>query len=68
MRKLFYFQIINVFFVSLIAGSAFRALSDIISSPTSIITLLGTSIPTTGSFFTNYVMLQGEGGNAFQGL
>ncbi len=58
--KFFYFQVVNVFFVSLIAGSAFGALDDLISSPMSIVSLLGTSIPKTGFFFTNYVMLQGE--------
>eukprot|EP00053_Salpingoeca_punica_P016854 m.160744 g.160744 ORF g.160744 m.160744 type:complete len:699 (+) comp17056_c2_seq5:91-2187(+) len=56
--KMYNFQIINVFFVSIIAGSVFDAISNIIDSPTSIITLLGESIPRTGIFFTNYVMLQ----------
>ena len=60
MEKYYYFQVVNVFFVSLVAGSAFNALGNIIDSPTSIISLLGESIPRTGYFFTNYVMLQGR--------
>ncbi len=52
-------KVVNVFFVSLIAGSAFDQLSSLIGSPMSIVSLLGDSIPRTGYFFTNYVMLQG---------
>ena len=58
--KMYLFQLVNVFFVSIIAGSAFNAISDIISSPSSILSLLGEAIPKTGLFFTNYVMLLGE--------
>eukprot|EP00048_Salpingoeca_helianthica_P000283 m.40568 g.40568 ORF g.40568 m.40568 type:complete len:766 (-) comp10358_c0_seq2:92-2389(-) len=57
-RKLFYFQVVNVFFVSLIAGTVFSALGDLVESPESILTLLGEAIPRTGVFFTNYVMLR----------
>lgn len=58
MRKLFYFQVVNVFFVSLIAGTVFTAINDLASSPESVLTLLGEAVPRTGVFFTNYVMLR----------
>lgn len=44
LSKLFYFQIVNVFFVSLIAGSFFKESKAIIDKPSSIISLLGSSV------------------------
>eukprot|EP00047_Mylnosiga_fluctuans_P021995 m.111903 g.111903 ORF g.111903 m.111903 type:complete len:645 (-) comp9099_c0_seq3:778-2712(-) len=61
MTKYYWFQVVNVFFVSLIAGSAFNAISDIISSPFSVFSLLSEAIPKTGAFFVNYIMLQAFG-------
>ena len=48
----------NLFFGSLVAGSLFGELNALIAHPTSIITLLGMSVPGTGIFFMNYLMLQ----------
>eukprot|EP00730_Choanoeca_flexa_P008182 TRINITY_DN12454_c0_g3_i11.p3 TRINITY_DN12454_c0_g3~~TRINITY_DN12454_c0_g3_i11.p3 ORF type:complete len:110 (+),score=20.99 TRINITY_DN12454_c0_g3_i11:1309-1638(+) len=59
LAKLFYFQIFNVFLASLIAASFITVAEDIANDPGSIVSLLGRSIPRTGTFFTNYVMLQG---------
>eukprot|EP00051_Salpingoeca_urceolata_P019697 m.290607 g.290607 ORF g.290607 m.290607 type:complete len:786 (-) comp19469_c2_seq2:178-2535(-) len=55
--KLHFIFVVQVFFVSLIAGAAFDAVSDIIDDPSSIVTLLGESIPRTGVFFINYIIL-----------
>eukprot|EP00054_Salpingoeca_dolichothecata_P014176 m.79523 g.79523 ORF g.79523 m.79523 type:complete len:798 (+) comp20860_c0_seq3:205-2598(+) len=55
LQKLFLFQVVNVFFVSIIAGSLFEDTSAITDDP---VGLLGNSIPKTGIFFTNYVMIQ----------
>eukprot|EP00051_Salpingoeca_urceolata_P024318 m.425744 g.425744 ORF g.425744 m.425744 type:complete len:717 (+) comp20220_c0_seq3:144-2294(+) len=57
MTKLYLFYLINVFVVSLLAGSVFDQLDPIIEDPSSIISLLGNSVPTTGIFFTTYVMI-----------
>eukprot|EP00045_Choanoeca_perplexa_P014893 m.178189 g.178189 ORF g.178189 m.178189 type:complete len:877 (+) comp16830_c0_seq1:105-2735(+) len=58
LAKLFYFQIFNVFLASLLAASFLSVAEEIIDDPPSIFDLLGQSIPRTGTFFTNYVMLQ----------
>lgn len=55
-ERLFYY--INVFFVSIIAGSLLSGITQIIEQPTEIINMLGTSIPKTGTFFTTFVMLR----------
>eukprot|EP00051_Salpingoeca_urceolata_P034709 m.26301 g.26301 ORF g.26301 m.26301 type:complete len:709 (-) comp8172_c0_seq1:47-2173(-) len=57
MNKLYVFYLVNVFFVSLLAGAAFDQMKAIIDSPTSIVNLLGEAVPRTGVFFTTYVML-----------
>eukprot|EP00730_Choanoeca_flexa_P008176 TRINITY_DN12454_c0_g1_i1.p1 TRINITY_DN12454_c0_g1~~TRINITY_DN12454_c0_g1_i1.p1 ORF type:complete len:666 (+),score=162.36 TRINITY_DN12454_c0_g1_i1:270-2000(+) len=64
LAKLFYFQIFNVFLASLIAASFISVAEEIANDPASIFELLGQSIPRTGTFFTNYVMLQAFGGFA----
>eukprot|EP01120_Amphizonella_sp_Union-15-10_P011592 TRINITY_DN4957_c0_g1_i1.p1 TRINITY_DN4957_c0_g1~~TRINITY_DN4957_c0_g1_i1.p1 ORF type:complete len:389 (-),score=40.50 TRINITY_DN4957_c0_g1_i1:27-1193(-) len=53
----FLFLIFNVLLVSLIAGSIFRVLEDMIQNPSSIPTLLALSIPAQGIFFINYVLV-----------
>jgi calcium permeable stress-gated cation channel len=58
-KKLFIFQVVNVFFVALVAGSVFGSINEI-SSLSSAINLLGSAIPRTGTFFTTYVMIQSE--------
>eukprot|EP00002_Diphylleia_rotans_P001178 TRINITY_DN10651_c0_g1_i1.p1 TRINITY_DN10651_c0_g1~~TRINITY_DN10651_c0_g1_i1.p1 ORF type:complete len:737 (-),score=121.95 TRINITY_DN10651_c0_g1_i1:103-2313(-) len=56
--KFYGLQIFNVFFVTLIAGSVFDSLSDIIDEPSDILDLLGSSIPQVSSFFMVYILLQ----------
>ena len=57
LRKLFEFQVINVFFVSLISGSFFNEAKALVDDPARIIELLAESVPTTGNFFISYVIL-----------
>lgn len=61
-RKYFIFQVVNVFLIMVLSGSVFNSISDIIDNPTSIVSLLATSLPRVSNFFINYVMLQGLGG------
>jgi len=62
----FYFQVFNVFLVSVISGSIFDSLSSIISSPTSVVDLLGQSLPKVSNFFINYIMIQSFTGFSLQ--
>mmetsp|Transcript_18688 Transcript_18688/g.31106 ORF Transcript_18688/g.31106 Transcript_18688/m.31106 type:complete len:755 (+) Transcript_18688:110-2374(+) len=64
MAKYFVFQVINVFFVTIIAGSIFTALSTIIENPSSAVEILAKSIPLQSSFYINYVMLLSMQGHA----
>ncbi|KAI7841239.1 hypothetical protein COHA_005076 [Chlorella ohadii] len=56
--KYFIFQVITVFFGSFIAGSFANQIRQLVKSPGSILTVLGTAAPQTAIFFTTYVMLQ----------
>lgn len=58
--KMFWFQVINVFLVSLIAGSLFDIADDLRLNFRGTLDLLGESIPRVGTFFTTLVMLRGE--------
>lgn len=49
---------INVLLVVTIAGTVFTSIGQIIKSPTSIVSLLATSLPTVSNFFVNYLILQ----------
>jgi hypothetical protein len=51
----FLYSIANVYLM-LLAGSIFNALSDAIDNPASIITLLGSALPTVSNFFINYML------------
>ncbi|CAM9257016.1 unnamed protein product, partial [Ectocarpus fasciculatus] len=51
----FLYSIANVYLM-LLAGSIFNALNDAINDPSSIITLLGTALPTVSNFFINYML------------
>eukprot|EP01147_Barroeca_monosierra_P009382 gene9382-1630_t len=56
--KLFWFQVINVFLVSLVFGSVLPIIDDLRDNPSALIDLLGSSIPRTGLFFTSLVMVR----------
>eukprot|EP00808_Paulinella_micropora_P003253 g14400.t1 len=58
LRYLFYFQIINVFFVSLISGGVWSEFKRLVSNPDELLTLLATAVPRAALFFASYTMLQ----------
>ena len=52
------FQVINVFVTSLITNSLFDTFEELYEKG-GVLDFLGTVIPSSGIFFTDYVMLQG---------
>eukprot|EP00730_Choanoeca_flexa_P002732 TRINITY_DN11153_c0_g1_i2.p1 TRINITY_DN11153_c0_g1~~TRINITY_DN11153_c0_g1_i2.p1 ORF type:complete len:844 (+),score=179.00 TRINITY_DN11153_c0_g1_i2:133-2664(+) len=62
MTKLVWFQMINVYAVSIIAGSILDIAGELSHDPRALWELLGQAIPRTGTFFTTYVMLRGLSG------
>jgi hypothetical protein len=62
----FLFQVFNVFLVFLISNSIFDQISGFVDHPTSIVSLLGDSLPKVANFFTNYIMLQAFAGFPLQ--
>eukprot|EP00049_Salpingoeca_infusionum_P023655 m.13257 g.13257 ORF g.13257 m.13257 type:complete len:735 (-) comp5926_c0_seq1:942-3146(-) len=63
LRKTFWFQVINIFFVSTVLGTALSLLAYVQSnSPLSILQLVGTTMPRTAVFFTQLVIFRCKGG------
>eukprot|EP00045_Choanoeca_perplexa_P009585 m.92709 g.92709 ORF g.92709 m.92709 type:complete len:881 (-) comp14957_c0_seq1:70-2712(-) len=62
MSKLVWFQMINVYAVSIVAGSILDIADELSHDPRALWDLLGRAIPRTGVFFTTYVMLRGISG------
>eukprot|EP00611_Tribonema_gayanum_P022095 TRINITY_DN4374_c0_g1_i2.p1 TRINITY_DN4374_c0_g1~~TRINITY_DN4374_c0_g1_i2.p1 ORF type:complete len:303 (-),score=119.84 TRINITY_DN4374_c0_g1_i2:181-1089(-) len=58
LSRYFYFQVINVFLVTTIAGTVFDTLSLIVDSPSKALTLLGESLPKMCGFFCEYVLIK----------
>ena len=56
--KFFYFNVFNVFLGVTIAGSLFTSLKQILSDPTSIVSLLSKSLPGQATFFISFVALR----------
>lgn len=54
----FAFYSINFFFFSLVAGSLFTALEQILDHPTSLPTLLGQAIPIQAVYFVNLIIMR----------
>ena len=52
------FQLVNVLFVSALAGGVVETIDAIIKRPAALVDLLGTAVPDTYFFFTSYLMLQ----------
>jgi hypothetical protein len=57
MTRYFYYQLANVF-VSVYAGSIVTALHQILDSPSSILSILGTTIPSFSVYFANLVIVK----------
>eukprot|EP00536_Pseudo-nitzschia_multiseries_P008702 jgi/Psemu1/257464/estExt_Genewise1Plus.C_2260019 len=53
--RYFYFQVLNLY-VSVTAGSVWKSLADIIDHPTSILTLLGESMPFMVGYFVSLLV------------
>ena len=56
--RYFMFQIVNIFFVTVVAGSFFDTASKIVENPRKAFELLGLSMPKQSAFFTNYILLK----------
>jgi len=52
----FYLQIINFFLVSMISGTIFNVLADVLKKPERIFSLLAASLPNTAHTFLHYIM------------
>lgn len=59
MNKYFFFLVVNVFFVTSIAGGAVAVIPQIAQNPSSAAGLLANNVPKVSTFFINYIMLQG---------
>ena len=55
-------QVFNVFLATTLSGSVLDSLNELISEPTSVVSLLAESLPGVAGFFINYVLLQGLAG------
>ena len=55
--RYFAYNLTNVY-LTLLAGSLFNALDAAIAKPTSVITLLGSALPSVSIFFINYILSQ----------
>ena len=57
MTRYFYYQLANVF-VSVGLGSLANSLHQIIDNPSSILSILGTSLPSLSIYFTNLIIVK----------
>mmetsp|Transcript_24959 Transcript_24959/g.32234 ORF Transcript_24959/g.32234 Transcript_24959/m.32234 type:complete len:480 (+) Transcript_24959:1-1440(+) len=53
----FYYQVANVY-VSVMSGSIYTSLTDIIDSPTSVLTLLAEAVPTVSVYFLDVIIVK----------
>jgi hypothetical protein len=56
--KLYWFNIVQTFFISAISGSIFAVLSDVVATPSCVIQLLASSLPGQSSFFIQIMLVQ----------
>lgn len=57
-KKLCYFQVIQMFFITAIAGSIASTLLDMVNQPKNILLFLGRNIPSQGTFFIIFLIAQ----------
>mmetsp|Transcript_23297 Transcript_23297/g.56492 ORF Transcript_23297/g.56492 Transcript_23297/m.56492 type:complete len:746 (+) Transcript_23297:57-2294(+) len=60
----YWFLLVHIYFVTLLASSIFNTIQDIVDDPTSIFQLLGEAIPGVAIEMIQYMLLQGLGVNA----
>lgn len=58
LSRYFWFQVINVFLVTTVAGTIFDTISMIVEDPTKTLTLLGESLPKVCGFFVMYILIK----------
>ena len=56
-NRFFIFSVVNNFLAVTLGGALMDQLDAFIESPTSIVELLGASVPKAATFFTNYIMI-----------
>lgn len=56
--KLVYFQLIQIFFVTVIVGTVLDSLEEIVDQPKKLIGMLGRSMPQQSTFFISYVIIR----------
>jgi hypothetical protein len=62
MSRLYIFQFFAVFLASVIGGTALDQITTIIDDPSQIYNILGSSLPSTATFFMTYILLGVGGG------
>lgn len=67
-KMLYYFQIITLFFGSIISGSVFDNFKLVFSDPNSILSILFSGIISASYFFINYICVAGIGGIGIRNL
>lgn len=56
--KLAYFQLVQIFFVTVIVGTILDSLKEILDQPKKLVAMLGNSMPQQSTFFISYVIVQ----------
>ncbi|POM60768.1 hypothetical protein PHPALM_30323 [Phytophthora palmivora] len=56
--KLAYFQLVQIFFVTVIVGTILDSLKEILDQPKKLVSMLGSSMPQQSTFFISYVIVQ----------
>ncbi|OQR90886.1 hypothetical protein THRCLA_09167, partial [Thraustotheca clavata] len=56
--KMVYFQMFQIFFVSVIAGSLVSSVALVLKDPTLLVSLLGTTIPAQSTLFMSYLIVK----------
>ena len=56
--KLAAFSVIQTFFVSAVSGSILKALNDLVDSPTKIVSILATALPSQSTFFIQLLFVE----------